>query len=238
MRLQKVLAQAGIASRRKAGQIIESGKVEVNGRIVTEKGFAVNPAKDKIMVVGKPVKRQGYVYILLNKPKNCISTTSDTRLRKTVIDLLGNFDSRVYPVGRLDKNTTGLLLLTNDGELSYRLTHPSFGVEKTYEAVVKGVIDEKSLDKLRKGLFVDGKKTSPADVELICRDEEKSKLKIKIHEGRKRQVRLMFLTVGHRVVELKRTHFGNLSLGTLKAGQCRRLSDSEIIGLKRLVCLI
>src|SRR3989338_1440476 len=167
MRLQKAFAQAGIASRRKAVEIIESGKVEVNGRPVIEKGFSVNISKDKIAVDGRPIRPQGGVYIILNKPKNCISTTSDTHLRKTVIDLLGEFDKRVYPVGRLDKNTTGLLLLTNDGELAFRLTHPRFGVTKTYEATVRGVVSHAAIEKLKKGLFVDGRKTSPANVEII-----------------------------------------------------------------------
>lgn len=235
MRLQKALANAGIASRRKAVEIIESGKVEVNGRIVKEKGFAVNIAKDKITMEGRPIRPQGNIYIVLNKPKNCISTTSDTHLRKTVIDLLGEFDKRVYPVGRLDKNTTGLLVLTNDGELAFRLTHPKFGVIKTYEATVKGVVSQGALEKLKKGLFVDGRKTSPANVEIIYKDKKKTFLKVQIHEGRKRQVRLMLLTVGHPVVNLKRTGFGNLALGTLKEGQCRLLSAGEVAGLRKLV---
>ena len=235
MRLQKALAQAGIASRRKAVEIIESGKVEVNGRPVIEKGFSVNISKDKIAVDGRPIRPQGGVYIILNKPKNCISTTSDTHLRKTVIDLLGEFDKRVYPVGRLDKNTTGLLLLTNDGELAFRLTHPRFGVTKTYEATVRGVVSHAAIEKLKKGLFVDGRKTSPANVEIIYSDKEKTFLKIQIHEGRKRQVRLMLLTVGHPVISLKRTGFGNLALGTLKEGKCRLLSASEVAGLRKLV---
>jgi len=237
MRLQKVLAQAGIASRRKAVEIIESGSVEVNGNIIRERGFSVNTSKDRIKVAGKPINVQGNIYILLNKPKNCISTTSDTHLRRTVIDLLGEFDKRVYPVGRLDKNTTGLLLLTNDGELAFRLTHPKFGVEKTYEAAVEGVITQPKLEKLRKGIFVDGTKTAPAEVDLIYNDKRRSYLKIKIHEGRKRQVRLMLLTVGHHVINLKRVGFGNLSLGTLKEGKCRLLSASEVAGLKKLVGL-
>jgi len=237
MRLQKALSHAGIASRRKAVEIIESGNVEVNGQIVTEKGLAVDISRDKILVSGKPITLHGNVYILTNKPKNCISTTSDTHLRKTVIDLIGDFPQRVYPVGRLDKNTTGLLLLTNDGELAFRLTHPKFGVEKTYEALVRGVVTQKTVEKLQKGLFVDGKKTAPAKVEIIYTDKEKTKLKIKIHEGRKRQVRLMLLTVGHRVVDLKRVNFGNLSLGTLKPGECRMLTANEVSALKKLVKL-
>ncbi len=237
MRLQKALAAAGIASRRKAIEIIEAGKVEVNGRIVIEKGFGVDPAKDKITVAGSPIHAEKYIYILLNKPKNCISAVSDQKLRKTVIDVVGEIDKRVYPVGRLDKNTTGLLLLTNDGELAYRLTHPKFGVEKTYEAIVKGAVEQNAIDKLRCGLFVDGAKTSPAKVELIFKDKEKSKVKIRIHEGRKHQVRLMLLTVGHPVKDLKRVNFGNLNLGTLKLGKRRLLTVSEIEGLKKLVGL-
>lgn len=237
MRLQKALALAGIASRRKAAEIIESGRVEVNGRIITEKGFPVEISADKLMLGGKPIKFQKKIYILLNKPKNCISTTSDPRLRKTVTDLLGGVNERVYPVGRLDKNTTGVLLLTNDGELAFRLTHPRFGIEKTYEATVRGEVAEGALDKLRKGLFVDGRKTSPARVELIYKDKDKSKVKIQIHEGRKHQVRLMLLTVGHPVKELKRVNFGNMGLGALKIGKCRLLTANEIAGLKKLVGL-
>jgi len=237
MRLQKALAQAGIASRRKAIEIIESGKVEVNGQIVKEKGFGVDLAKDKILVSGKSIKPENYLYVLLNKPRNYISTVSDPKSRRTVIDIVGQIDKRLYPVGRLDKNTTGLLLLTNDGELAFRLMHPRFGVEKTYEAIVKGVVDQGAVDKLRRGLFVDGKKTFPAKVELIFTDKEKSKLKIKIHEGRKHQVRLMLLTVGHPVKELKRVNFGNLSLGTLKLGKSRLLTINEVEGLRKLVGL-
>jgi len=237
MRLQKALAHAGIASRRKAVEIIESGKVEVNGQIVKEKGFAVNPAKDKISVSGKSIKPENCLYIMLNKQRNYISTVSDPKSRRTVLDAIDGIDKRLYPVGRLDKNTTGLLLLTNDGELAFRLTHPRFGVEKTYEAIVKGAVSQVAIDKLRRGLFVDGAKTSPAKVELIFKDKEKSKLKVKIHEGRKHQVRLMLLTVGHPVKELKRVNFGNLNLGTLKPGKCRPLTTSEIEGLKKLVGL-
>ena len=156
---------------------------------------------------------------------------------KTVMDVVGKIDKRVYPVGRLDKNTTGLLLLTNDGELAYRLTHPKFGVEKTYEAIVKGAIEQKAIDKLRCGLFVDGQKTQPAKIELVFKDKAQSKLKVKIHEGRKHQVRLMLLTVGHPVKDLKRVNFGNLNLGTLKLGKCKVLTMSEISGLKKLVGL-
>ena len=237
MRLQKLLAQAGIASRRKAVEIIRSGFVQVNEQVITEKGFAVDTAKDKIKVYGKPIRPEGNVYILLNKPKNCICTTSDTHLRKTVIDLLGAFPARVYSAGRLDKNTTGLLLLTNDGELAYRLTHPRFGVEKIYEALVKGVVNQGRLEKLKKGIFVNGKKTSPSKVKIIFGDKTRTKLKLQIHEGRKHQVRLMLLTAGYPVIDLKRTNFGSLSLGSLKTGRCRMLTASEITGLKRLVGL-
>ncbi|OIO81596.1 MAG: hypothetical protein AUJ89_00400 [Candidatus Omnitrophica bacterium CG1_02_43_210] len=237
MRLQKVLARAGIASRRKAIKIIENGSVEVNGRVVTEKGFGVDIDKDKITVAGKPISAEKYIYILLNKPKNCISTVSDPNLRKTVMDVVGLIDKRVYPVGRLDKHTTGLLLMTNDGELAYRLTHPKFGVEKTYEALVKGSVTQHAIDKIKRGLFVDGKKTQRAKVDLLFKDKEKSRLKVKIHEGRKHQVRLMLLTVGFPVKQLKRVNFGNLSLGTLKVGSCRLLTVNEISGLKKLVGL-
>ena len=183
------------------------------------------------------ISPDNYIYIWLKKPKNCISAVSDSRLRKTVIDIVGEIDKRVYPVGRLDKNTTGLLLLTNDGELAYRLTHPRFGVEKTYEAIVKGAIGQSAIEKLRRGLFVDGQKTRPARIDLVFKDKEKSKVRIRIHEGRKHQVRLMLLTVGHPAKELKRVNFGNLNLGTLKLGKCRLLTMSEIIGLKKLAGL-
>jgi len=237
MRLQKALAHAGIASRRKAVEIIESGKVEVNGQIVREKGFGVDIGKDKISVSGKSIKPENYSYILLNKPRNYISTVSDPKSRRTVLDMVGPIGKRLYPVGRLDKNTTGLMLLTNDGELAFRLMHPKFGVEKTYEAMVKGQLSQAAIDKLRRGLFVDGAKTSPAKVELVFKDKEKSKVKIKIHEGRKHQVRLMLLTVGHPVKELKRVNFGNLNLGTLKSGKYRPLTVNEVEGLKKLVGL-
>ncbi len=234
MRLQKALAAAGIASRRKAIDIIESGKVEINGRVVTEKGFGVDIAKDRITVQGRPLKLGRKIYILLNKPKNCISTVTDERLRRTVLDLVRGLGERVYPVGRLDKNTTGLLLLTNDGELAFRLTHPRFGVLKAYEATVRGIISQNKIDKLRKGIFVDGRMTQAAKVDVVNKGGNISKVRIKIHEGRKHQVRLMFLTVGHPVVTLNRVGFGNLRLGQLKPGQSRLLSAGEVAGLEKL----
>jgi len=232
-RLQKILAHAGVASRRKAEELITQGKVEVNGNMVTELGAKADPEIDVIWVSGRPIAKEKKIFIMLNKPKGYISTVSDERGRKTVLDIVPK-SARLYPVGRLDKNTRGLLVLTNDGELAYRLTHPKFEVEKTYHAIVEGEIGEKAIERLQKGVYLGEKKTAPAKVKVLFKDKQKSGVEIKIHEGMKHEVREMLYRVGHPAIELTRIKFANLSLGTLKTRAWRYLTKEEIDGLKRI----
>jgi len=234
MRLQTAISQAGITSRRKAVELIEKGLVEVNGKAVREKGFNIDSQQDIISVKGKRLTFESKnVYLLFNKPKNVVTTVSDERSRKTVMNFLPRMKERVYPVGRLDKDTTGLLLFTNDGELAYRLTHPKFGIDKVYYVQIRGKLSPVTAAKLKKGIFIDGKKTLPASVRILKSSNKLTVLTIKLHEGRKRQVRKMFKKLGHSVLRLKRIAFGSLTLGDLKEGQCRKLRAEEIACLVR-----
>ena len=224
IRLHKAIAQAGIASRRKAEKLIASGKVRVNGKIVKKQGVIVEPSRDTIEVLGgkiSPFAKRKY-YFLLNKPVGYVTTTKDPRRRKTVMELVPDIKG-LFPVGRLDKNTTGLLLITNDGELAYRLTHPKFEIEKIYNAEVDGDITESELKKLEKGVYIDGKRTSPCKIKIL----NKAIVRLKIHEGRKRQVRRMFEAIGHRVLKLDRIEYAGIRAG-IKRGACRKLRPSEI----------
>ncbi|TCS84100.1 pseudouridine synthase [Tepidibacillus fermentans] len=237
-RLQKVISEAGIASRRKAEQLIIDGQVMVNGKTVTELGFKVDPLHDQILVNGKEIKiKTKKVVVLLNKPKKVITSMKDPQGRKTVIDLI-RLQERIYPVGRLDYDTEGLLLLTNDGELANRLMHPRFELDKTYEAIVAGNPSEAELDQLRKGIQLEEGVTSPAKVEkILINKKNQAKIKITIHEGRNRQVRRMFQAIGHPVVHLKRIQYGFLTLSGVSVGKYRFLSEDEICQLKQLVSL-
>lgn len=236
-RLQKLISQAGIASRREAEEMIKAGRVKVNGTVVTEMGAKAEPNYDKIVVDGKPIKTEKLVYILLYKPKGIVTSLRDPEGRKTVTTLLTDIPERVYPVGRLDYNTEGLLLLTNDGELTYALTHPSHEIAKTYQAKVLGLPVEEKLDKLRTGIKLDDGLTAPATVHLVEFDQEKNTtlLEITIHEGRNRQVRRMFDSIGHPVRNLKRTKMAFLTLAGLRRGQYRHLEVDEVRRLKALV---
>ena len=228
-RLQKVLARAGIASRRRAEELIRLGKVRVDGKVVTEMGIKVDPEYQKIECDGVPViSEERKVYILLHKPAGYLSTVDDPQGRPIVTDLLVGVNERVYPVGRLDFDTEGALLLTNDGELAQKVLHPSHEVNKTYVAEIKGNPGEKVLAALSRGIILEGRKTWPAALEIIEAGPRSSKVKITIHEGRKRQVRKMFEAIGHPVVKLKRVAYGKLELGNLDAGKYRFLSKSEI----------
>lgn len=235
-RLQKVMSQAGIASRRESEKMILDGKVKVNGQVITELGKKVDCLKDKIVVNGKLITTQNKIYILMNKPKGIITSVKDDRGRRTVIDLLDGIEQRVYPVGRLDYNTEGALLLTNDGELTNTLIHPKYKIYKTYLAKVIGIPTEEKLDLLRAGVELSDGITAPAYVRLLQRDEMENitKIEITIHEGRNRQVRRMFEKIGYPVKNLKRTEFATLNLSGLKRGQYRMLSESEILELKEL----
>jgi len=229
-RLQKIMAQAGVASRRKCEELILEGKVQVNGETVTELGTKADPAQDVITVSGKPIKNEKKVYIMLNKPKGVITSASDPEGRKIVSDYLKGIKERVYPIGRLDYDTEGLLLLTNDGEFANLLSHPKYHVPKTYLATVKGVPHGTELDKLRQGVMLEDGMTSPAEVEYkdVDPDDKQSVISITIHEGRNRQVRRMFEAINHPVVRLKRISYGDLLLQNLKRGLYRHLTPNEI----------
>jgi len=237
-RLQKILSQAGVASRRAAETLIAEGRVSVNGTTVREMGTKADPATDNIRVDGRRIKSAEVLrYILLNKPPGYVTTRSDPQRRPTVIDLLRGVREYVYPVGRLDYDTEGLLLLTNDGDLAARLTHPRHGVERTYEARIAGVPDAGALERLRKGIPLDGRRTLPADVRLLTRGrgDRDGVLVMTIREGRTRQVRRMCEAVGHPVRALTRTRIGPLSDRRLKPGQWRELTLEEIRAVKKSV---
>lgn len=235
-RLQKIIAQAGIASRRKSEELILSGKVEINGEVVTELGTKADPDEDIITVNGRPIRSEKKVYLMLNKPKGVITSASDPEGRKIVSDYLKGIKERVYPVGRLDYDTEGLLLLTNDGEFAHLLTHPKHHVPKTYLATVKGIPHGTALDQLKKGIMLDDGMTHPAEVEYKDVDTEKNEavIMITIHEGRNRQVRRMFEAINHPVTRLKRVSFGGLLLQNLKRGVYRHLTKEEVNNLIQL----
>ena len=235
-RLQKILAGAGVASRRKCEELILSGKVQVNGETVTTLGAKADPAVDTITVDGKTIGVEKKLYLVFNKPKGVITSASDPQGRKIVTDYLKGIEERVYPVGRLDYDTEGLLLLTNDGEFAHLLTHPKHHVPKTYLATVKGVPHGTALDKLKQGIMLEDGMTAPAEVEYhdLDTDGKSSTISITIHEGRNRQVRRMFEAISHPVIKLKRISFGELFLGNLKRGLYRHLTKDEIESFYKL----
>lgn len=232
-RLQKILAGAGVASRRKCEEMILNGQVQVNGETVTTLGTKADPAVDVITVNGKTIGAEKKIYIMLNKPKGVITSASDPQGRKIVTDYLKGISERLYPVGRLDYDTEGLLLLTNDGDFAHLLTHPKHHVPKTYLATVKGVPHGTELDKLKQGIMLEDGMTSPAEVEYYDVDPEgkQAVISITIHEGRNRQVRRMFEAIEHPVTKLKRISFGEVYLENLKRGIYRHLSKEEVEGL-------
>ena len=238
-RLQKVLSRAGVASRRQCERMIVQGRVKVNGETVRELGRRVHwPAADLIEVDGKPLAEpEEKVYVMLNKPSGFITSLQDSQGRPKVVDLVKEIPFRLYPVGRLDFETEGLLLLTNDGDLCYRLTHPRFKVEKTYQAEVMGVPQPQKIQRLSRGVMLEDGMTAPARVRVVGRRQGNGILEVTLHEGRKRQVRRMFEAIGHPVLRLKRTRFGGLSLGELKAGAYRQLTEKEVEFLKNLTDL-
>ena len=233
MRLQKFIAECGIASRRNAEKIIEDGRVRVNGEIVDFMGCVIDPDCDVVEVDGRVIKAEGKkYYIMLHKPKNYVTTVSDDLGRPTVMELVRDINARIYPVGRLDFDTTGLLIMTNDGDFANILTHPKHDVNKTYIARIDRPLSEDELEKLQKGIDLDGVKTAPAKAENIKRPQKGYEVKITIHEGRNRQVRRMLDAVGVNVMSLKRISVGSLTLGNLPEGKWRRLSDAEINKLR------
>ena len=238
MRLNRFLSMAGVSSRRKGDELIKEGRISLNGSIVTELGTKVDPSKDIVKFEGKIVAiPQGKIYILLYKPVRYLTTLDDPHNRRTVKSLLGNIKGRIYPIGRLDFNTEGLLLFTNDGKLTHRLLHPKYKVKKTYWVEVEGVPSDDNMNKLRNGIKLEDGMTTPAQVDLIEKYKKTTLLQVIIREGRKRQIRRMCDAIGHPVVFLKRTHFDKFHLGNLKPGEFRRLNKMEVNYLRKLVGL-
>lgn len=235
MRLQKYMALSGVASRRKSEEMILNGRVMVNNKVIVELGTIIDPEMDKVMVDDKRIKLEGNkVYIMLNKPVGYVSTLKDEKDRKIVTDLIDGVSERIYPVGRLDADTTGLILLTNDGDLAFKLTHPGRKIPKKYIAIVEGVPNRIELEKLRKGIYIDGKKTASAIVKIAKKYDEDSILEIEIHEGRNRQVKKMCEAVNHPVKKLKRISIGDIEIGGLNIGNWRYLNEEELNYLKSL----
>ena len=231
-RLQKYLASCGVASRRMSEEIIKSGRVAVNGQIVTEMGVKIKIGTDKVTVDGKDITpEEEHVYLMLNKPEGYVTTAHDPQGRPTVLDLVAEVPQRVFPIGRLDVDTEGLLFLTNDGELAYRLTHPKFAVTKVYHALVTGKPSEDKLDRMRNGLKLEDGMTKPCTVKVIRRYNHKTMLEITISEGRNRQVRRMCQAIGDPIIELERVKIENIELSQVKRGQYRKLTLEELAPL-------
>ncbi len=233
MRLQVFLAHQGVCSRRNAMGLIQQGHVAVNGRVVREPSTPVDPRQDKVFVDGKRVEEKQYDYLLLNKPAGYVTTMADHFDEKTVLDLLPSELRHLRPVGRLDKDTEGLLLLTNDGDLTLKLTHPRYDVDKTYLVHIPGELTLEEKQQLENGVVIERQKTAPAKITQVKRNARHTEFLLTIHEGRKRQIRLMLAKLRHQVVYLKRIQQGPLTLGTLKTGCSRRLTGEEIKNLKK-----
>jgi 23S rRNA pseudouridine2605 synthase len=235
-RLQKVISQAGVTSRRDAEKIITAGRVKVNGKTISELGTKVE-LEDVIKIDGKAINREKLVYVLLNKPKGVVTTLKDPEGRETVASLVKDISERIYPVGRLDYHTEGLLLITNDGNLTQAITHPRHHIPKVYEVKVLGLPSDEQLDKLRQGIKLEDGLTQPAKVILLNRDQVKnvSELEVTIFEGKNRQIRRMFEAIGHPVRDLKRTKLAFLTLVGVKRGAYRLLTADEVRRLKSLI---
>ena len=231
MRINKYIAASGVASRRKADELISAGRVKVNNITLQEPGYDVKP-DDRVTVDGKRISvSEKKVYIALNKPIGYVTTVSDNQGRPTVMDLITDIEERIFPVGRLDYNTSGLLLLTNDGDFSQKISHPIHELGKTYRAKVQGIISREKLARLRRGVDIGGFITSRAEVEIYKELPKQTIVDITIHEGKNRQVRKMFKAVGNPVIELKRISIGNVKLGRLIEGGYRNLTQKEIASL-------
>ena len=234
MRINKFLAECGVASRRASDKLIEEKRVKVNGK-VAKLGDEIDEFNDTVTLDGKPIgKIQKFEYYMMNKPKGYVCTVKDDKGRKTVMDLLPPMTARLFPVGRLDYDSEGLLILTNDGELTNRLTHPSNEIPKTYLVRVEGEVDDKTLDKIRLGVEIDGKKTKKCHIRLIARTKTFTKIHITITEGRNREIRKMFDVFGKSVDFLKRIKIGDLTVGGLDRGSVRKLTKEEIEYLKKV----
>ncbi len=227
-RLQKLLAKAGIASRRGAEELIRAGRIAINGTTSTELGVKADPDHDHITCDGTPILAEQKMYVLLNKPSGYVTTMSDPQGRPIVAELLATLPQRLFPVGRLDLETEGALLMTNDGEVGNAILHPRFEVNKTYEAWVAGFPSAQHLQQLERGIILEGIKTHPASLRILKRRTNQTLVEIIIHEGKKRQVRKMFEAINHRVVHLRRTAYGQLRLGTLEPGKYRVLDRNDL----------
>jgi 23S rRNA pseudouridine2605 synthase len=237
MRLQKFLAECGVCSRRTAEGMIVAGRVKVNDEVVTRLGYTIDPANDYVLVDGDPVEPQEKVYYVLNKPRGCLTTRSDPHGRPTVFDILGDIPFRVFAVGRLDFETEGLLFFTNDGRLKYRLTHPKFGVARTYRAIVEGRPAADAIRRLAEGVDLEDGRTAPAKVRPVKMGENSSEIELTLYEGKKNEVRRMCAAVGHAVMELRRISMAGLKLGALPKGESRSLTESEIATLEAAASL-
>ena len=233
MRINKYIASCGLCSRRKAEELILSGKVKVNGLIVTELGTNIE-SSDKVVVNNKEIQpASNFIYLMMNKPKGYVTTAKDDRGRKTVLDLIPN-DIRVYPIGRLDYNSEGLLLLTNDGELTNKLTRPKNSIGKTYTVKIEGILTSDTINKIKDGIYLDEEKLRPCEIFEVKQEGKFTKLKMTIYQGKNRQIRRVFETFNHQVVLLKRTSIAGLKLGSLDRGKVRTLTNKEITYLKSL----
>lgn len=237
IRLQKIISDAGVASRRKAEELILEGKVKVNGKQVKTLGYKADPDKDKVAVEGNIIKiKKKKVYVALNKPIGVVTSRSDEKGRKTVLDCVP-IEEYLYPIGRLDIDSSGLILLTNDGEVTNAVLHPKYEIEKTYVIKVEGFVDNSKIEKFKSGVKLEDGVTAPAKAEVLYRGRDYTKLEVVITEGKNRQLRRMFEALGHKVNSLKRIKIGKISLGDLPYGKHRRLNPEEITWLKSLVNL-
>ncbi len=231
-RLQKILARSGVGSRRFAETLIEAGRVRINGRVVTELGTKVDGEVARVEVDGRRIVRQPFVYVLLHKPRGCVSTLSDPEGRETVAALVADVDARLVPVGRLDYASSGVLLMSNDGDFTAKLLHPSGGAKKLYHVKIRGTIDDKGLERWRRSIDVDGKRTRPAEVRILEEVDDKTWLEIGLHEGRNRQIRRMGDEAGHPVLRLIRVEYAGLTVERLRPGQWRYLTKDELLDLR------
>ncbi len=235
-RLHVRIARSGLCSRRTAEKLILEGRVQVNGETVIEMGIKVGE-DDSVAVDGNILSIAKKYVLLLNKPAGVLTTLSDPQGRPTIVQFLPNYGVQLKPVGRLDKDTEGLLMITNDGDIALRMAHPRYGLDKEYQAIVEGIPDEKALDRLRRGVMIEGGKTQPAKVEVVFVEERKgtTSLRITIHEGKKRQVRLMCEAIGHPVIRLTRVRIGPYHLRGLRPGECKLLSQTDVAKLRKLL---
>lgn len=236
MRINKYIASCGVASRRKAEEFIVEGLVKVNGTVVKNLATDVDETKDVVTVNDQKISlKSGNVYYMLNKPKGYVTTMSDEKDRKSIVDLISSVDNRIYPVGRLDYESEGLLFLTNDGDLTYKLTHPSFGIEKKYIVKIEGPTKESELAVLRAGVVIDGVRYGKCKADLLSFENNISRIKITLTEGKNREIRKMFEAINREVIFLKRIEMAGIKLGGLKRGEMRKLNQFEIDWLKSLV---